>query len=89
MTEFNRRVSAVTRKVIESGEPLQVTNRGRVVLRLVPESQTSEDPLEALVAAGLATAAVAPRRRLRRREPVPLSLGVDELLDEVNADAEF
>ena len=40
MTEFNQRVSAVSRLVIESGETMKVTNRGRVVLRLVPDPQT-------------------------------------------------
>lgn len=54
MTEFNQRVSAITREVVERGEPISVTNRGKVVLRLVPEPTSVGDPLASLIAAGRA-----------------------------------
>ena len=87
MTEFNQQVSAVTRRVIESGETIKVTNRGRVVLRLVPEPSVSDDPLEALVAIGMATAPTMPHRRLSGRRPVRLSADLGQLLEETRADA--
>lgn len=87
MTELNQRVSAITREVVDSGEPICVTNRGRVVLRLVPEPTGSDDVLAALVAAGLASPSRAGRPHLTRREPVALSRTIDELLaDERNDD---
>lgn len=86
MSELNQRVSAVTREVIETGEPIRVTNRGRAVLRLVPESATAGDPLQALVEAGLATP---PRRRprtIKPRTPPRLSQDIDDLIDDVRSD---
>ena len=87
MTEFNQRVSSVTREVIERGETIRVTNRGRAVLRLVPEPVRSGDPLEELISAGVASA---PRRRHRaigRRSPVQLSRDLDELIAETRDDS--
>jgi antitoxin (DNA-binding transcriptional repressor) of toxin-antitoxin stability system len=89
MTELNQRVSAVTRQVIESGEAVQVTNRGRVVLRLVPEPPASDDPVDALVALGQAAAPTRPHRRLAGRRPVQLSAELDDLLDEARADVDI
>lgn len=37
MTEFNQRVSAVTREVMKLREPVRITNRARVVLRDIPQ----------------------------------------------------
>ncbi len=88
MTEFNQRVSAVSRLVIESGETMKVTNRGRVVLRLVPEPPASDNPLDALVSVGQATAPTRPHRPLSGRPPVRLSDDIDALLDDVRADAD-
>jgi antitoxin (DNA-binding transcriptional repressor) of toxin-antitoxin stability system len=90
MTELNQRISAVTREVIESGEPVQVTNRGRAVLRLVPEptavAVTAQERLQQLIDAGLATPARQPHQPLPRKEPVRLSRSIEELLEEDRAD---
>lgn len=80
MTELNQRISAITREVIDSGEPISVTNRGKVVMRLVPEPIGSGDPLAALVAAGRATPPRSPGTPPAWRGPVPLSRPIDELL---------
>lgn len=88
MTELNQRISAVTRDVIENGESFQVTNRGRAVLRLVPEVQNSDNPIESLLNAGLATPPKRGHRRLTAHR-VPLSRSIDELLDEVNSDTDL
>ncbi|MCB0887214.1 MAG: hypothetical protein KDB41_10620 [Propionibacteriaceae bacterium] len=88
MTEFNQRVSAVSRLVIESGETMKVTNRGRVVLRLVPEPPASDNPLDALVSVGQATAPTRPHSPRAGRPPVRLSDDIDALLDDVRADAD-
>lgn len=82
MTELNQRVSAITREVVEGGEPISVTNRGKVVLRLVPERVDPTDPLGMLVAAGRATPPRSSRTPAVRRIPVPLSRPLDELLSE-------
>jgi prevent-host-death family protein len=55
LTELNQHTSAITREVIERGEPIAVTMRGRPVLRLVPEAAATDDPVAALVAAGKAS----------------------------------
>ncbi|MFT4050918.1 MAG: type II toxin-antitoxin system prevent-host-death family antitoxin [Microbacterium sp.] len=89
MTELNQRVSAVTREVIEKGEPVRVTNRGRVVLRLVPEPARDGSPLDALIAAGVASPPTRPARRRGAQPPVPLSRGLDEILREVSGDIEI
>lgn len=89
MTEFNQRVSAVTREVVESGEPVRVTNRGRAVLRLVPEPTAPADPLETLIAAGQASAPRRTPRPLSGRKPVELSRDLDELIAEVSGDADI
>lgn len=89
MTELNQQVSAVTREVVETGEPVRVTNRGRVVLRLVPEPHGEQGPLGALVSSGLATPPRREHRRGTHRVPVSLSRPIDDLLDEVNRDAEI
>ncbi|MFT4217469.1 MAG: type II toxin-antitoxin system Phd/YefM family antitoxin [Micropruina sp.] len=89
MTELNQRVSAVTREVVETGEAICVTNRGKVVLRLVPEPVGSSDPLAALVSAGRATPPRAGGSRLTRREPIPLSRPLDELLADERDDDRF
>lgn len=88
MTELNQRISAVTRDVIENGESFQVTNRGRPVLRLVPEVQNSDNPIESLLNAGLATPPKRRHRPLTARR-VSLSRTIDELLDEVNSDTDL
>ncbi len=89
MTELNQKVSAVTRRVVELGETVQVTNRGRVVLRLVPEPQSTGSNLDTLIAAGVATPPTARHRPIGDRAPVPLSGDLDDILREVNADGEF
>lgn len=89
MTELNQRISAVTRAVIEDGESFRVTNRGRAVLRLVPEVQGSDNAVEALVNAGLATPPRRPHRRLSGRAAVALSGDLDDILDEVNSDIDL
>lgn len=89
MTEFNQRVSAVTREVVETGEPLRVTNRGRAVLRLVPEPVIADDPLAALIAEGLASPPRRKHRPARDRAPIELSHDLDELLAEVDGDVEI
>ena len=55
MTEFNQRVSSITRRVIEGGTPVQVTRHGKPVLRLIPEVPDAGDPVESLLTLGLAT----------------------------------
>lgn len=85
MSELNQRISAVTREVIETGEPIRVTNRGRAVLRLVPEPTTASDVLQALIGAGLATPPQLPPQPIERA-PVRLSRDVDELIDEIRSD---
>lgn len=89
MSELNQRISAVTREVMETGEPIRVTNRGRAVLRLVPEPTTAGDPLQALVDAGLATPPQHPPRTIGQREPTRLSRSVDELIGEVRSDRDL
>lgn len=88
MTELNQRVSSVTRRVVEDGESIQVTNRGSVVMWLVPATQASQDPVGSLVAAGLAVAPQRVHRPVRRRPPVALSGDLDEILAEINRDAD-
>ncbi|MFT4202059.1 type II toxin-antitoxin system Phd/YefM family antitoxin [Gordonia sp. (in: high G+C Gram-positive bacteria)] len=88
MTEFNQRVSAVTREVIERGEAVRVTNRGRVVLRVVPEPVGAASGVEALIEAGLANRPKRPHARWAGRPSVVLSRSVEELLDEVRGDTE-
>jgi len=89
MTEFNQRVSLVAREVIESGEAIRVTNRGRAVLRLVPEPQGDRGALDTLISSGLATPAGRSHQMIGRREPIALSRSLDDVLTEVNADAAF
>ncbi|NGN92484.1 type II toxin-antitoxin system Phd/YefM family antitoxin [Nocardioides sp. KC13] len=79
MTELNQRISAVTRAVIEDGESFRVTNGGRAVLRLVPEVQWLDNPVEALVNAGLATPPKRPHRHLSDRSAAALSAELDEV----------
>ena len=88
MTELNQQVSAVTRQVVENGESIQVTNRGSVVMWLVPATRGDQGPVAGLVAAGLATAAQQPHRPIGARAPVALSGDLDGLLAEVNRDAD-
>lgn len=88
MTEFNQRVSAVTREVIERGEPIVVTNRGKPVLRLVPEVST-RSRIEELIEAGLATPPKRPHQRWSGRPAIALSRPIDEILEEVRADTEL
>ncbi|WP_091180201.1 type II toxin-antitoxin system Phd/YefM family antitoxin [Paramicrobacterium humi] len=87
MTEFNQRVSAVVRDAIDRGESVRVTNRGRVVLRLVPEVQESATSIDQLVASGLATGPQKEHRTIGKRAPVPLSRNLDDLIEEVSDDA--
>ena len=89
MTEFNQHVSAITRRVVEQGETIQVTNRGRVVLRLVPEPAATDDALQSAIAGGLADAPTRQHRTIGTRRPVPLSRNLDDVLAEVNADVEL
>ena len=89
MSEFNQRVSAVAREVIEQGETIQVTNRGRAVLRVVPERESAEGTAERLIAEGLASGPTRKLRPMAHRQPVPLSRGIDELLAETSGDIEF
>lgn len=89
MTELNQHISSITRDVIERGEPVVVTKRGRPVLRLVPEVPAADDPLAALVATGKASPPTSMSSKTVRRAPVTLSRPLDELLDEERADAEF
>ncbi|MGB4779175.1 type II toxin-antitoxin system Phd/YefM family antitoxin [Microbacterium sp.] len=89
MTELNQRVSAVTREVIESGETVRVTNRGRVVLRLVPEPGPTGSPLEALIASGAAVPPTRPHRRRGGQPAVPLSDDLDAIIAEVSGDGDF
>lgn len=92
MTELNQRVSAITREVVERGEPVVVTNRGRPVLRLVPENVAPSDPLAALVAEGKARppridpSSTSSGSLNFRRPRVELSKPLDEILAEERAD---
>jgi prevent-host-death family protein len=86
MTELNQRTSAITREVTEGGETVRVTNHGKTVLRLVPEKPASDDPLQRLIDAGLATPARDPGAFDPAGEPVPTSRPLDELLEETRAD---
>lgn len=89
MTEFNQRSSAVAREVIESGQPVQVTNRGRVVMRLVPEVDTSTDPLAALVAEGFVEPPKSAEPWVPTGKPIYLSRSIEEVLEEVRSDNEI
>lgn len=89
MTEFNQRVSAVAREAIEQGEAVRITKRGRVVLRLVPEPDSSDSPIEALFAAGLATPPRREHLRIEHRAPVALSRSIDELIEETSSDVDL
>lgn len=83
MTELNQRISAITREIAETGEPVRVTNRGRVVLRLIPEPAGDGSPIESIIAAGLASA---PSRERHEgpRPRVELSAPIDEVLSELD-----
>lgn len=89
MTEFNQRVSSIARKVIDGGLPVQVTKHGRPVLRLVPETPDMADPLESLVALGLATPPARAPHSWKNQEPVPLSRPLDELLEDSRSDVQL
>lgn len=85
MTELNQRISAITREIAETGEPVRVTNRGRVVLRLVPETGESLSPIESVISAGLAT----PPARARRDpdgETIELSTDIETALEDLDRD---
>ena len=87
MTEFNQQVSSITRRVVARRVPVQVTRHGKPVLRLVPETPALEDPVESLIALGLATPPVRAPRSWKGREPVALSRRLDDLLEETRSDA--
>ena len=87
MTEFNQRVSAITRKVVETRVPVQITRHGQPVLRLFTESTEQSDPVTSLLAAGLASPPTEPRRAWKGTPRIPLSGDLDELLDELRADS--
>jgi prevent-host-death family protein len=80
MTEFNQRVSAVTREVVDTGQEVVVTGRGRPVLRLVPELPATSDPLDALIAAGRATPPTGAPYPVPHPEPMKLSKNIDDVL---------
>lgn len=92
MTELNQRVSATTREVVERGEPVVVTNRGRPVLRLVPENVAPSDPLAALVAEGKARppridpSSTSSGSLTFHRPRVALSRSLDDILAEERSD---
>lgn len=88
MTELNQQVSSITRLVVDRGVPVQVTKHGRPVMTLVPEVPESAGPVEALIAAGLASPPTRRRRSWRGVERVRLSRPLDDLLDETRADAD-
>jgi antitoxin (DNA-binding transcriptional repressor) of toxin-antitoxin stability system len=88
LTELNHNVSRVTREVVESGEPVQVTNRGTAILRLVPESTRPKSRLEELYELGMATPPRKPVVAMSGRPPVVLSRPVEQILDDVNGDAD-
>lgn len=67
--ELQQHASAVVRRA-EAGESVGITDRGRLVARLVP---LSEDPLSALVVAGEARPAT--RRLIELGDPLPPVLG--------------
>ena len=80
MTEFNQKVSAITREVVERGEAISVTNRGRVVLRLVPELTGASDPVASLIAAGRATPPRSEQLQPLPEVPIPTSRPLEDLL---------
>lgn len=83
MTELNQRISAITREIAETGEPVRVTNRGRVVLRLVPETGDALSPIESMIAAGLATSPSRARQDLGGA-PIPLSTDIETALEDLD-----
>lgn len=87
MTKLNQEVSSIARKVVESQVPVQVTKHGKPVLRLVPVTPDMNDPVESLVALGLATPPMRTPQSWRNRKKVPLSRPLDDLLDESRSDA--
>lgn len=89
MTELNQRISAVSREVTEGGETIQVTNRGKPVLRLVPEPGESDDSLRDLITAGLADLPRGRHDGARPRHSVELSHDIDELIDWARSDREL
>lgn len=89
LTELNQHTSAIVREVIERGESVTVTMRGRPVLHLVPAAAATDDPVAALVAAGKASPPRVKSTDTVRRAPVTLSRALDEIHSEERADAEF
>ena len=85
MTELNQRISAITREIAETGEPVRVTNRGRVVLRLVPVTGDALSPIESVIAAGLATPPTRARRGLGGA-PIELSTDIETALEGLDRD---
>ena len=81
MRELRQNASKYLARV-KQGEQLEVTERGRAVARLVP---VEADPLDDLVARGLATPAVSPGSLLAivPAEPVPGRPTVSQALDEL------
>lgn len=89
MTEFNQRVSSITRRVVENKIPVQVTKHGKPVLRLIPETPDMDDPVESLIALGLASPPARAPQSWRDREKVALSRPLEDLLDESRSDADL
>lgn len=88
LTELNQNVSRVTRELVESGEPVQVTNRGIVILRMIPESSRSKSRLEELYELGMASPPRTAAVPMSHRPPMTLSRPIDEILAEVTADTD-
>ena len=87
LRELNQRAGAVVRRVAATGEGVDVTDRGRVVARIVPAQPASV--LERLIADGLATAASGD---LLGVEPVQLPPGsrpLSAILEEMRADERY
>ena len=64
------------------------TNRGTAILRLVPESTRPKSRLEELYELGMATPPRKPVVAMSGRPPVVLSRPVEQILDDVNGDAD-
>lgn len=88
LTELNQNVSRVTRELVESGEPVQVTNRGTVILRMVPESNRPKSRLDELYELGMATPPRKPAVSMSARAPVTLTRPIDDIVADINADVD-
>jgi antitoxin (DNA-binding transcriptional repressor) of toxin-antitoxin stability system len=84
--DLNQRTAQTLDAVTASGETAQVTKNGAVMWHITPVSPRPASRLDALIQAGLATRPEATLPLPRGPVPVPSGRGVDDLLEELDAE---